>query len=307
MANDKIIVQLANPERKFVKVYHDFLHSELLTADEKIIFIALKSFIDFSQDVVAGTQGEVFPTIKTLQSMTGWGNKKVVNIIKELVKKGIVKKVQRGLTKSNIYILSDYATMWACDDIEELKEIAENQGVKHLTPEEHIEALERMGYKVQIKEKELASEPTKEQKQAINNTDLYKNDDTTNQPKSQEKYTIEQVKVFYDYEIMLIDRPAYKTDIDAVINILYDTLNTTKDTIRVQGEDKPAAVVISKLMKLDYLEIMYAIDKFSKQTERIKNPPAYMLTLLYNAKEQMNLDICNQVQHDMYHWEPPTE
>lgn len=41
--------------------------------------------------------------------------------------------------------------------------------------------------------------------------------------------------------------------------------------------------------------------------ERIKNPTAYMLTLLYNAKEQMNFDISNQVQHDMYHWEPPTE
>lgn len=66
-------------------------------------------------------------------------------------------------------------------------------------------------------------------------------------------------------------------------------------------------VVISKLMKLDYSEIMYAIDKFAEQTERIKNPTAYMLTLLYNAKEQINLDITNQVQHDMYNWEPPTE
>ena len=66
-------------------------------------------------------------------------------------------------------------------------------------------------------------------------------------------------------------------------------------------------VVIGKLMKLDYSEIMYCIEKYSEQTERIKNPTAYMLTLLYNAKEQMNLDISNQVQHDMYHWEPPTE
>lgn len=302
MANDKIIVQLASPERKFVKVYHDFLRSELLTADEKMIFIALKSFIDFSQDAAAGTHGEVFPTIKTLQSMTGWGNKKVVNTIKELVKKGIVKKVQRGLTKSNIYILSDYATMWACDDIEELKEIAKNQGVKNLTPEEHIEALERMGYKVQIKEKGLVSEPTKEQKQVTNNTDLYKNDDTAEMPKSQEKYTLEQVKVFYDYEVMIADRPTYKTDVDAVIDILYDTLNTTKETIRVQGEDKPATVVISKLMKLYYADIFYAIEKFNEQTERIKNPKAYMLTLLYGAREQSTLDISNQVQHDMANW-----
>ena len=47
--------------------------------------------------------------------------------------------------------------------------------------------------------------------------------------------------------------------------------------------------------------------KFKEQTERIKNPSSYMLTLLYNSKEQMNLDISNQVQHDMYHWKNPTE
>ena len=52
---------------------------------------------------------------------------------------------------------------------------------------------------------------------------------------------------------------------------------------------------------------MYAIDKYQEQTDRIKNPTAYMLTLLYNAKEQSNLDITNQVQHDMYKWEAPKE
>ena len=106
---------------------------------------------------------------------------------------------------------------------------------------------------------------------------------------------------------MVNDNPFSKNDIDSVMDILHTNLNTTKKTIRIGGEDKPAMVVISKLMKLTYSEIMYAIDKFKEQTDRIKNPTAYMLTLLYNSKEQMNLDISNQVQHDMYHWEPPTE
>ena len=33
----------------------------------------------------------------------------------------------------------------------------------------------------------------------------------------------------------------------------------------------------------------------------------YMLTLLYNAKEQRDLDISNQVNYDMYNWVSPTE
>ena len=52
---------------------------------------------------------------------------------------------------------------------------------------------------------------------------------------------------------------------------------------------------------------MYAIEKFSENTERVKNPISYMLTILYKAQEQYDLDIANQVQYDMYNWEPPTE
>lgn len=89
--------------------------------------------------------------------------------------------------------------------------------------------------------------------------------------------------------------------------VLHTILNTTKQTIRVGGEDKPSKVVIGKLMKLTYSGIMYAIQKYNEQTDRIKNPTSYMLTLLYNAEEQMRLEITNQVQHDLNSWKPPTE
>lgn len=52
-------------------------------------------------------------------------------------------------------------------------------------------------------------------------------------------------------------------------------------------------VVAGKLMKLTGEEIVYAVEKFEGRTERIRNPSAYMLTLLYYAKEQMHLDIVN--------------
>lgn len=101
---------------------------------------------------------------------------------------------------------------------------------------------------------------------------------------------------------MIQDNQYRQQDIDSVMNILYTTMNTTKATIRIAGEDKPSMVVIGKLMKLHKESIMYAIEKFSEQTERIKNPTSYMLTILYNAPEQFNLDIQNQVSHDMAHW-----
>ena len=98
---------------------------------------------------------------------------------------------------------------------------------------------------------------------------------------------------------MLLDNPYQKQDIDAVINILHTAMNTRKHIIRISGEDKPAMSVIARLMKLNKESIMYAIKMFSEKKERIKNPTAYMLTILYNAPEQYHLDIQNQVNHDM--------
>ena len=297
MTDEKIIVQLASPERKFMKLYYDFIKTKLLNGEEKLMFIVLKSFIDFSKDV-NGVNGESFPTIETIQELTGWGNQKVVKIIKQLVNKGVVKKVQRGLTKSNIYIISDYATMWNCENLEELKEIAENEGVKPLTPEEHIKALEQMGYVVEVDKKKESKSclPTKADIDK-DTSNIYSNN-TSKTDKSQEKYSMEQIKVFFDYDL-LVSNPVYKDLGEVVIDILYDVLNTTKDTIRVQGENKPANAVVGKLMKLDYEDIQYAIDKYMEHNEPVKNTKAYLLTLLYNAREQLKLEVTNKVACDL--------
>lgn len=292
----EIIVQLASPERYYTKCYHDFMDCNLLNGEEKIVFLALKRFLD-----VKSEQGKVFPTIETIQDMTGWGNQKVVKYIKSLVKKGVVKKIRQGLSKPNIYILADYPTMWTCDTVEDMAAVADNQGVKPLTPAEHIAELERMGYTVQIKEKGLETEPTKAQNQAPFNQNLSKEQNTTDKLKSQaERYTMEDIKALYEYDSLIIQYPDKQTDIDIVFDILYDTLNSTKQTIRISGEDKPTMIVISKLMKLQPDDLIYSIDKYHEQTERIKNVKGYLLTILYGSREQQHLDIMNlgHTNHD---------
>lgn len=296
MADEKIIVQLASPERKYVKVYHDFLDNSFLTTEEQMIFIVLKSYVDFKED-----SGEAYPSMETICKRAKMSEKRARKNINALIKKGIAKKVQRGLTKTNLYTLSDYATMWTCDNVEDVAAVAGNQGVKPLTPAEHIAELERMGYTVQIKEKELVSEPTKAHTQALDNQNFSKEQNTTGKPKSQaERYTMEDIKALYEYDSLIIQYPAKQTDIDIVFDILYDTLNSTKPTIRIGGEDKPQMVVIGKLMKLQPDDLIYSIDKYHEQTERIKNVKGYLLTILYGSREQQHLDIMNlgHTNHD---------
>lgn len=302
---DKIIVQLARPERDYVKVYKDFLHCKLLTAEEKLIYIALKSFVTYGKD-----KDEVYPSMETLCKITSMSKPRATRTITSLVKKGIIKKQRRGLTKANLYTIVDVPSMWGTDTLEEMKTVSESQ-MSDKTNEELIEELVKRGAITIVKEKELeTTEPTKvtvESSTKFNRYDISKS--IPNQKKSQvlERYTIEQIQQIFDYDILLKDKPLYKKDIDAVFAILHTALNTTKAKMRVGGEDKPTMVVIRKLIKLDYAEIKYCIEKYAEQTERIKNPTAYMLTLLYNAKEQRDLDISNQVNYDMYNWVSPTE
>ena len=298
MANKEIIVQLASPDRYFTKCYHEFIDCHLLNGEEKIIFLSLKRFIDVKSD-----NGDAHPTIETLQKMTGWGNQKVVKYIKSLVKKGVVKKIRKGFRLPNIYILSDCAAMWTCDNVEDVAAVAQNDGVKPLTATEYVAGLERLGYKVTIQEKGLDTEPTKAQYQAPITNNSSQEDDTTAEPKSQagsERYSLEDVRALYEYESLIIQYPEKMTDLDIVFDILYDTLNSTKPTIRIGGEDKPQMVVIGKLMKLQPDDLVYSIEKYHEQDQRIKNVKGYLLTVLYNSREQNHLDIMNlgHTNHD---------
>ena len=301
MARRKI--KSATDQRKFTIVYNDFLESDLLDKHEKLIYIAIKRFAD--NDTL-----KAFPSLKTLHKITGISIRWIKKSIEHMEQLGVISVEHREDDEkghqSNLYTLYDYAEIWnvgssendvaaVADEISEAKLVAE---------------LTARGYTV-IKEKEPdKTEPTKvtvEPSTKLNQFDIVNT--TINSEKCQEleRYTIDQIRQIFDYDILVNDKPLWQRDIDSVFSILHTALNTTKETIRVGGEDKPTMIVIGKLMKLDYSEIMYCIEKYNEQTERIKNPTAYMLTLLYNAKEQMNLDISNQVQHDMYNWEPPTE
>lgn len=296
----EIIVQLAKPERYYSRCYHDFMDCKLLNGEEKIIFLALKRFLDVKLD-----NGNVYPTIESIQEITNWGNQKVVKYIKSLVKKGIVKKVRQGLSKPNIYTLTDYPIMWTCDNLKDMAIIIDNQGVKPLTPAEHIAELEKMGYKIEIKEKEpgttaptkVTVEPSTQQSNIFNQSN-----NTTFFSKSQslERYTLDQIKEIFEYDALIHDYSYFSQEINAVMELLHDILNTTKGTIRINKEDKPAMTVIGKLMKLGKESIAYSIKKFQEQTDRIKNPRSYMLAILYNAPEQYIFDVTNQVQYDMH-------
>lgn len=295
MARKKI--KSATDQRPFVMAYHDFLKSDLLTEHEKMVFIALKMFAD--------DNNQCFPSLKKLADISRISKRKIQDTLKSLEQKHIIGIESRsradGGDTSNLYTLYDFKELWNAGSSEEMAAAVNEYEEMKLVSE-----LRSRGYTV-TKEKVLEStEPTKvtakPSTKQFNQFDIFNT--TTNSGKSQEleRYTIDQIHQLFDYDVMLQENPYRKNDIDSAMSVLYTAMNTTKSTIRIAGEDNPSMIVIGKLMKLDKESIIYALDRFAEQTERIKNPTSYLLTILYFAPEQFHLDIQNQVSHDMAHW-----
>lgn len=278
MAREKI--KLSTDQRSFTMIYNDFLESKVLKADEKMLFIILKRFSDGN--------GKCFPSLSKLADITGYSKRKVQDLLKELEKKKIIEKECRkrpdGGYTSNLYTLYDYSEIW--NNSENSEEIKKNKkfGLKEIPTELLLSEIKR-------RKKEPASEPTKDQTQAPKqNLQL---DDSIISSKSQEKYTIERLKSLYHYDIILSDYRIKAEDADAIFYILYDTINSEKKTVRIEGTNRPLDVVKSKLTKLNYEHIVYVIEKYSKLTGQIRSPKAYILSMLYNAKEQMHFEYEN--------------
>lgn len=296
---ERFIVQTSTPnpnKRLFVKVYFDFLNCGLLNGKEQIIFIHLKQYINLEND-----SGMVYPTLDTLAKSVKMTEKTVRKIIQGLQRKGILEIIHQGLNKPNIYKINDYANMWKSKTANELKAAVEETEENRM-----IETLVAKGYIV--KKKELESDTyhsTLTSTQALKHNHKHISDDITNQDKSQaaapspsERYTLDSLKKLYDYSTLIADYPHYQEHINTALNIIYDTLNTSKATIRIGTDNKPTMVVSSRLLKLDPSDLIYAIERFNQQSERIKNVKGYLLTILYSAKEQAHLDRTNLGHHN---------
>lgn len=288
MARKKL--KIATDQRPFVMVYNDFLDSDLLNYYEKLVFIYLKKFTNPSTN-------QCFPSIRTLATLTGISVNKVKSILKELEAKGVIFKTNRtrpdGGSTSNCYTLYDYAEIWGVSGNDNVESVAAQVDEQKL-----VAQVRAMGYIVSKEKESGTTAPTKVTAEPdSSNKHFDKNNNTKKWTESQpqERYTLEDIKELFEYSVMVNDFPELRADVQNVITILYETLNTTKKTVRIAGEDIPAMPVIGKLMKLTRDEILYSIRMFNGSVSEIKNHRAYMLTILYRAKEQYALDIQNQI------------
>ena len=263
---------VANSKRYFTRNYIDFMDCDWLPGEEKVIYMILKRFLD-----VNSNSGKVSPTIATIQKMTMWGKQKVIKYINRLVGRGLVKKIKQGPNRPNAYIVSDAPGTWDCDNIEEMETSEDNKGGRPLTTEEHVAELERRGYEVTIKKKEVKEEEVKEEevikKEPVSGgrqttdtsaqlSDINIDNHITDESESQECYSISKDES-KSQESDSMPKAETKADANALLDRLWVLYPVKKGKGRISVTQK------KKLLKIGYDEMARAIERYKQYVESV--------------------------------------
>lgn len=86
--------------------------------------------------------------------------------------------------------------------------------------------------------------------------------------------------------------------LDEIVDLLVETLCSTKDTINIAGDDYPAQLIKEKLLRINSSHIEYVFDCMAKTTSYIRNIKRYLLATLFNAPSTIGSYYTALVNHD---------
>ena len=90
-------------------------------------------------------------------------------------------------------------------------------------------------------------------------------------------------------------------DVDELVELMVEVMMMPDDSIlRIAGVDKPVALVKNRFMKLNFTHIEYVLFCLHRNTSKVGNIKAYLLTTLYNASLTISNFYQAEVNHDMY-------
>ena len=102
-----------------------------------------------------------------------------------------------------------------------------------------------------------------------------------------------------DYDVLASDPHVDREQLDEIVELVQEPVCSTRSQICVAGNDYPAEVVRSKLLKLNGEHIRFVMDCLKRNTTRIRNIRQYLLAMLFNAPSTMHSYYTALVAHDM--------
>lgn len=273
-------------------------------------------------------------TVEEIAELLNCGTQKAVKLMKELDDNqgiGLIEKKRLGLGKPNVIYVKNFILKEKCSPEQRGKapenlgntQNSENHNSKIVKttnqelPESQFKNDENHTSRiVEITTQEVPN--SQSNNTDINNTDF--NETDFNEIDSIQSYlspsagevrpvgedVIERMETYraliqenIDYECFLDRRE--KEDVDELIELMVEILMMPDDSVvRIGGADKPVSVVKSRFLKLTYSHIEYVLFSLHRNTSKVANIRAYLLTTLYNSSMTMNHYYQAEVNHDLY-------
>ena len=302
-------------------------HFKAMSAESKILYGLMLDRMGLStRNGWLDTDGRVYIyfTLEDAIDMMGFGHNKIVRLFRELDEIGLIERKKQGQGKpariyvKNFVLPQESAPAPAPDDEGETSENGKSdEELAPLCPdtdtaEEPQTSPER---KSALPEPGGLDFPKAERnKNNINNTDFSDTEYLIHPPTPSHRekrrkgkedrmrwmnHYREQIKENIDYDLLRMDYPHRMDRVDGYVELMAETCCTGKETVRVNGENMPAAMVWDRLLKLDREHICYVMDAMDANTTRIGNIRAYTLSALYNAPTTMEQYYASMVSHDL--------
>ena len=108
----------------------------------------------------------------------------------------------------------------------------------------------------------------------------------------------QQIKKQIEYDILAEE--GNENRLKEIVLLICGVICGSSPTVRIGGNIYQREAVRSRLFKLEAEHIEYVIDRMEKNTSRIRNIRAYLLSALYNAPTTMDHFYQAEVNHDLY-------
>lgn len=267
-----MIPQILFKDEKFAK----------LSTDAKVLYGLFLNRVSLSKkNHWIDDQGRVYVyyTLENIQEDLRCANQKAMKLLKELESYGLIERIKQGLCKPDKIYVKNF--------ILHQKSLVQSN-------ENHYSGV------VKITSPEA-------RKSLPNNTDINNTECSNTYPfLSEDGKGMDEREQYRNYfneslevESLKKNNPYSHDEIEEILEIILDAVCSKRKMIRIAGDDKPAQVVKSQLMKLNYSHIEFVMECMKENTTHIKNVKQYILATLYNAPITINNYYKSLVQHDM--------
>ena len=253
-------------------------------------------------------------TLKQVIECMCCGKDKALKLLAELdTEKGIglIERIKRGLGKPAIIYVKSFLVQNNTDKTHSnIFETQENNAQNVEVDNDEVKRSEKP------KSGSLKNRSLEVEKADSNNTDFsntnFNNNQSINQDNNYNIYniptaekwidrynqTISEIKKQIDYDYLI--NTAERDIVDEIVNIMADVMTIYRPKYKIEGELVDVEAVVSNFQKITADRLEICLIAYNRRTQKISNPKAYWITVLYNIPLTSQLTLQNMVNNDMY-------